>query len=292
VHKVDSSGATAQNEFTNGDPATQTPRTRLEAKWMNSAQRELIRIVEQTGRAPSDADDNQLSKSVVLWCDGGAAGIRALPIPTGAVVVIERNTLGRAYAWDSTSAAADDGTTVIRPSSNPATGRWLRHQFSHELIGSYPWSRLTGVPASFPPSAHTHVAGDITRTIVEGYNAAIVNMPVGVQSTIVSLAPITVSTSSIVFFTARAAIAKSGTAGETMMVVEFIDGTGQVRLPNGRNYVRVNNPSLQPSFYMEQVVSGFVRCVVAGTVTPRLVGFSWGGAGFVPADEGHLSVVL
>ena len=31
----------------------------------------------------------------------------------------------RQYYWSSTSAVADDGLTVIRPASNPATGRWL-----------------------------------------------------------------------------------------------------------------------------------------------------------------------
>jgi hypothetical protein len=35
------------------------------------------------------------------------------------------------------------------------------------LTGSFPWSNLTGVPATFPPSAHTHPNGDLT-----GYTAA------------------------------------------------------------------------------------------------------------------------
>lgn len=35
------------------------------------------------------------------------------------------------------------------------------------LTGSFPWASLTGVPATFPPSAHTHPNGDLT-----GYTAA------------------------------------------------------------------------------------------------------------------------
>lgn len=125
MHKVDSPGVTAQNEFTNGNPSLQIPRTRLEAKFMNTLQRELVAAVEQTGQVLSDTDDKQLSKSVVLWVTTGAAGIRALPIPNGPVLVEEIGSLRTTYVWNAASNAADDGASVLAPSSNPATGRWL-----------------------------------------------------------------------------------------------------------------------------------------------------------------------
>lgn len=125
MHRVDSAGATPQHEFTNGNPSLQIPRTRLEAKFMNTLQRELVAVVEQTGQVLSDADDNQLSQSVVLWVTTGAEGIRALPIPNGPVLLEEIGSLRTTYVWNAASDVADDGASVLAPSSNPATGRWL-----------------------------------------------------------------------------------------------------------------------------------------------------------------------
>lgn len=34
--------------------------------------------------------------------------------------------LGGDYGWSATSAAADNGTTIIRPNDLPATGRWIK----------------------------------------------------------------------------------------------------------------------------------------------------------------------
>lgn len=53
------------------------------------------------------------------------------PTQIGALVVVEGAATrgdggGGLYYWDNTSAADDDGINVIKPNSNPATGRWVR----------------------------------------------------------------------------------------------------------------------------------------------------------------------
>jgi hypothetical protein len=48
------------------------------------------------------------------------------------------------YYWSGTSSASDDGVNVVRPSSNPATGRWLRLYQNKDSEGSFT-ATLTGV---------------------------------------------------------------------------------------------------------------------------------------------------
>lgn len=64
VHKVNSAGATAENEFTEGNPATAVPATVVPASWMNMVQRELVACVEAAGLAPDEVDDTQLLQAL------------------------------------------------------------------------------------------------------------------------------------------------------------------------------------------------------------------------------------
>jgi hypothetical protein len=132
MHKVDSFGATGANEFTNGDVGMGVPRTRLEAKWPNAVQRELCRVVEQAGITLSDADDGQVVQAVPLQVTTVAA-LRALaPALSNATLCYIKGSAAADdggdgfWQWNSASSATDDGETVVRPASNPATGRWLR----------------------------------------------------------------------------------------------------------------------------------------------------------------------
>lgn len=170
MHKVDSVGATAQNEFTDGDAQNQVPRTRLTSKWTNAVQRELVSIILQAGITLSGTDDTQLTRSVVLHTRH-IASLRLLPAPVNpsATVMMLVSGLseyadggGRVYYWNSASSTADNGTSVIRPSTNPATGRWLLVPLSAAAVASIPWSQVTGTPSTFPPSAHSHVVADVT----------------------------------------------------------------------------------------------------------------------------------
>lgn len=59
----------------------------------------------------------------------------------------------------STVGALDDLTDVAI--AMPASGNVLRYSGSQWVNGSVAYSELTGVPSTFPPSVHTHVAADV-----------------------------------------------------------------------------------------------------------------------------------
>jgi HPt (histidine-containing phosphotransfer) domain-containing protein len=127
MHKVDSFGTTPSHEFTNGDVST--PRTVLEAKWMNAVQRELVALVERRGGVLSDTVDDQLTESVVFRT-ADITGLRAFPVAgvnrvMTAIVTTGATGFVQVFTWNNASTATDDGATVVRPATNPAAGRWL-----------------------------------------------------------------------------------------------------------------------------------------------------------------------
>ncbi len=68
MHKIDSDGATDENEFTDGDPASGIVATAVWAKWLNTVQRELLAILTAGGVTPDDADDGQVLQALrALW---------------------------------------------------------------------------------------------------------------------------------------------------------------------------------------------------------------------------------
>lgn len=81
----------------------------------------------------------------------GVATVAALRLLDGNQLQGQVEVFGRAsqgdglaatYYWDGSSALADDGELVIRPSSNPATGRWRRFM---GLVAGIRFSAYAGV---------------------------------------------------------------------------------------------------------------------------------------------------
>lgn len=129
MHKVDSAGATAQNEFTNGDLPGGIARTRLEAKFMNAVQRELVALVATRGIALDQANDNQVVESIVLRCSS-LTELRAFPVagntrPFTAHVAVGTDGYAMTYRWVNADTTTDNGLGVIQPASSPAAGRWI-----------------------------------------------------------------------------------------------------------------------------------------------------------------------
>ena len=60
MFKVDSAGATVDNEFTDGDPGTATPATVVPAEWLNAVQAELLAPLTAASIAPDKEDSAQL----------------------------------------------------------------------------------------------------------------------------------------------------------------------------------------------------------------------------------------
>ena len=70
MHKINGPGATAGNEWTEGDPSLAIPRTTATAAWYNSVQRELIALVEAAGLSPSTVDDDQVLEAIRFLSGG------------------------------------------------------------------------------------------------------------------------------------------------------------------------------------------------------------------------------
>jgi len=75
MQKIAGAGATAQNTFTKGDPATGVPATEVTQEWLNTIQAELVYIVEQAGLTLDALDDTQLKVAIDMMI---ALGSKAL----------------------------------------------------------------------------------------------------------------------------------------------------------------------------------------------------------------------
>lgn len=64
MHKIDTSTATADREFTDGNASTGVKSTKLNASWFNTIQRELCKIVTDAGLNLDASDDSQLSSII------------------------------------------------------------------------------------------------------------------------------------------------------------------------------------------------------------------------------------
>lgn len=64
MHKVTAPDATDDNEFTDGDPQSGTPATTVEAKYLNTLQRELVNVVEQENMILDEQDDTQVYQAM------------------------------------------------------------------------------------------------------------------------------------------------------------------------------------------------------------------------------------
>jgi len=72
MKQIDSSTATIDNTFTEGDPTTPEAATQVTADWLNVLQAELIKIVKMAGITPdqTSADKNQIAKALAVHVAG------------------------------------------------------------------------------------------------------------------------------------------------------------------------------------------------------------------------------
>jgi len=75
MHKIDSNGATIDNEFTEGSVVSSIPATVVSANWMNAVQRELVNVIESAGLtlAPDGDTDpaDQLLEAIQIFISSG-----------------------------------------------------------------------------------------------------------------------------------------------------------------------------------------------------------------------------
>lgn len=80
MHKIDSTGATVDNEFTDGNPLTGTPATVVGAKWLNTLQRELVAILAAASITPDDGNDAQVLAAITSLISGGGEAVTAAAV--------------------------------------------------------------------------------------------------------------------------------------------------------------------------------------------------------------------
>jgi len=90
MQKIAGAGATAQNTFTRGDPATGVPATEVTQEWLNTMQAELVYIVEQAGLTLDSLDDTQLKVAIDMMIAAQGAAVR--PQSTAAQAKAGTNT--------------------------------------------------------------------------------------------------------------------------------------------------------------------------------------------------------
>lgn len=59
MFRIDSSGATVDNRFTEGDPALSIPATVVSADWLNHVQEEIAKTIEEMGITLDKGEENQ-----------------------------------------------------------------------------------------------------------------------------------------------------------------------------------------------------------------------------------------
>lgn len=64
MHRIDGPGATGDNRFTEGDPASATPATTVTDDWLNAVQEEIAAVIESAGIALSKGSNGQLLSAI------------------------------------------------------------------------------------------------------------------------------------------------------------------------------------------------------------------------------------
>lgn len=64
MHRIDGPGATVDNKFTEGNPASSIPATEVTAAWLNEVQEELLSILAAAGIAPVKGAQNQVVDAI------------------------------------------------------------------------------------------------------------------------------------------------------------------------------------------------------------------------------------
>lgn len=71
MHRIDGAGATIDNLFTEGDPASGVPATTVTGAWLNAIQEEIAHVVEASGSALDKLSNTQLYAAIVALIDQG-----------------------------------------------------------------------------------------------------------------------------------------------------------------------------------------------------------------------------
>lgn len=101
MHRIDSSGATADNLFTNGDPTSGVQPTMVDADWLNAVQENICQAIEAAGLVLAKGDGTQLADAILAFI---ASHVPAPELATEeAAGISRRSTMDEALAGVATT---------------------------------------------------------------------------------------------------------------------------------------------------------------------------------------------
>lgn len=102
MHRIDAAGHTLDYKFTDGNPATATPATVVDAKWLNMVQEEIITVIAAAGITLDDGDETQLYDAIMALI---LANVPTIP---------DASTTVKGKVELATNTEASDGVDTVR----------------------------------------------------------------------------------------------------------------------------------------------------------------------------------
>ena len=100
MHRIDTSTATSDGLFTEGDPLVPTPATVVSADWLNSVQEELATIVTNAGLELQKADNTQVLTAILQIIARQSSELERLRlVKIGCPMYWRSTTLPENFAW-------------------------------------------------------------------------------------------------------------------------------------------------------------------------------------------------
>ena len=100
MHRIDTSTATSDGLFTEGDPLVPTPATVVSADWLNSVQEELATIVTNAGLELQKADNTQVLTAILQIIARQSSELERLRLlKIGCPMYWRSTTLPENFAW-------------------------------------------------------------------------------------------------------------------------------------------------------------------------------------------------
>lgn len=109
MFRIDSSGATIDNRFTEGDPALSIPATVVSADWLNHVQEEIVKTILEMGIALDKGDENQHFGALIELAKRGgrkAAYKSTLANSTGPADLTDDNNANEVLSFDKQTVKA------------------------------------------------------------------------------------------------------------------------------------------------------------------------------------------
>ena len=157
MHRIDTSTATPDNKFTEGDPAVPVAATTVSAEWLNAVQEELVAVITGAGLEPKKSDNGQLRQAISQLITNAKPGLATKAKPGlvqvgGGLDVTAKGLLSVLTATlaqngimrpDGTTCTVKDGVLKVLQQTSDYMEEWRK-----SWIGVPRYWRSTTLPAN------------------------------------------------------------------------------------------------------------------------------------------------